>query len=196
MISKPHLRKTILQYRKLLAPETFDSRNQQLLNLLGSFMEKQEVKSIHTFLAIRKNNEPDISPIFPNWWSKGMEIVVSKTDFQHKTLTHFILNKHSQLHTNKWGIPEPIAAEQVEIETRDIGIIFVPLLLADKKGNRIGYGGGFYDQFLKTTKALKVGISITNPVDTLPQAEAWDIPLDYLITPFKVYESRMLRKIN
>ena len=61
-------------------------------------------------------------------------------------------------------------------------MILVPLLAFDKKGNRIGYGGGYYDKFLSQCNGLKVGISFEQPIDTITiSATSNDAPCDLCI---------------
>ena len=68
-------------------------------------------------------------------------------------------------------------------------VIFVPLLAFDKQGDRVGYGGGYYDKFLGDIKnnALKIGLSLFEPIDKILDIEDHDISLDYIITPKRVY---------
>ncbi|WP_425389818.1 5-formyltetrahydrofolate cyclo-ligase [Ekhidna sp.] len=185
IISKSIIRKSALQFRNLLYKEEYEDRNKALLDTILRFIQKKHVRTIHTFLAIKKNREPDISLLFEKLWSKSIVLFVSKTDFKSKQLRHYRLDDQTILANNKMGIPEPTNAEEASIE--DLDIILVPLLVSDKEGYRIGYGGGYYDRLLKETKALKVGLSLSPPVDEILQREDWDIPLDYLITPFKIY---------
>ena len=63
----------------------------------------------------------------------------------------------------------------------------MPLLLVGRSGHRLGYGGGFYDRTLAGLRARKaiVAVGVAHPlqkVDDVPQ-EAYDEPLDYLLTP-------------
>lgn len=185
MISKSTFRKIVLQYRMLMGNVIHKQRNEQLCETLTRFIEKRDIKKVHAFLSIQKNNEPDVRPLFKQWWSQDIKLVVSKTDFKFKQMHHYYLNDQTELVENKMGIPEPANGEEASIE--DLDLILVPLLVSDKEGYRIGYGGGYYDRLLKETKALKVGLSLSPPVDEILQREEWDIPLDYLITPFKTY---------
>ncbi|MEO9872188.1 5-formyltetrahydrofolate cyclo-ligase [Ekhidna sp.] len=186
MISKSYLRKVILQYRVLTDGLMYDQRNEQLCRAIFEFIESKNIKKLHTFLSIEKNKEPDISPLFKSFWKEGKQVIVSKTDFMFKQMRHYHLDEKTDLVVNKKGIPEPSDAEETSLE--DLDIIFVPLLLSDRLGYRIGYGGGYYDRLLGETKALKVGLSLSPPVDRIIQTEKWDVPLDYLITPFKTYQ--------
>ena len=70
-----------------------------------------------------------------------------------------------------------------------IEVVFIPLLTFDKTGQRVGYGKGFYDQFLAQCKpsTLKVGLSFFEPEIYIEDLLPTDIPLDYCITPNQTY---------
>lgn len=186
MITKSQIRKVILQYRVLMDGIMYAQRNHQLCLAIQEFIDQREIKNLHAFLAIEKNKEPDISPLFDRLWNDGKQVIVSKTDFMFKQMRHYSLDRETELVINKKGIPEPVNANEAKLDNLDV--IFVPLLLSDKNGFRIGYGGGYYDRLLTETKSLKVGLSLSPPVDEIIQKEEWDIPLDFLITPFKTYQ--------
>jgi 5-formyltetrahydrofolate cyclo-ligase len=101
-------------------------------------------------------------------------------------MTSILLTDATKIEVNRFGIPEPV--EGIEVSPTSIDVIFVPLLAFDKAGNRLGYGKGFYDIFLKQCPAsvLKVGLSLFPAEDAIP-AETHDQPLDYCITPSKIY---------
>ena len=69
-----------------------------------------------------------------------------------------------------------------------IEVVFVPLLAYDKSGNRVGFGKGFYDSYLSKLKpeVIKIGLSFYPPEETI-QPQTHDVPLDYCITPEKVF---------
>jgi len=184
-VSKSQLRKVLLDYRRILSKEEYARRNDQLCSLLQSHVDLEKYTFIHAFLPIQKNNEPDVQNLFPYFWEKGILTVASKTDFRKKEMHHFEINKSTEIATNERGIPEPNESKEVSLD--QVNAILLPLMLADKQGNRIGYGGGYYDRLLEGTKAIKIGLSLSNPVDSILQTNEWDIPLDFLITPFKIY---------
>ncbi|MDB3883955.1 5-formyltetrahydrofolate cyclo-ligase, partial [Flavobacteriaceae bacterium] len=86
------------------------------------------------------------------------------------------------------GIREPISSNQKDASLLEV--IFIPLLIFDKLGHRVGYGGGYYDKFLGNIKddVLKIGLSLFEPIDKIQDIERHDIRLDYSITPKKVYD--------
>ena len=88
------------------------------------------------------------------------------------------------LSINKYGIPEPISNK---IKFPDI--LLVPLVAYDKNLNRVGYGGGFYDRYIKIIKKYKKVITIGlaysfQKVSKIPVNKN-DIKLDFIITEKK-----------
>ena len=76
------------------------------------------------------------------------------------------------------GIREPIG----ESYEGDFDAVILPLLAVDKRGNRLGYGGGYYDRFLKDKQGKKIAFCYDfQVVDKLPKEE-WDVPVDEIIT--------------
>lgn len=76
--------------------------------------------------------------------------------------------------------------------TSKIDVVFVPLLAYDNKGNRVGYGKGFYDHFLSECRedVVKIGLSFFEPEEAIEDVSATDIRLDYCVTPMTVYNFR------
>ena len=89
------------------------------------------------------------------------------------------MTQSTELVTNSWGIPEPVGAEAADFE--EVELLIVPLLVGDKQGNRIGYGGGYYDKLLKAFRGHSVGVSLFAKVDRL-DLDPWDIPIDVILT--------------
>jgi 5-formyltetrahydrofolate cyclo-ligase len=87
---------------------------------------------------------------------------------------------------NLWNIVEPVSNEDSGII--DFDFVITPLLYCDKKGNRVGYGKGFYDGFFETISpnTKKIGVNYFNPDVDIDDVWEKDIPLDYLVTPTDV----------
>lgn len=104
------------------------------------------------------------------------------------SLKHYLLADNTVLRTNVFGVPEPI--DGIEIMETQLDIVFVPLLAFDFKGNRVGYGGGYYDRFLKKCRkdVIKIGLSFFEAIEEIKDANVNDIPLTYCVTPNRVYE--------
>ncbi len=140
----------------------------------------------HIFLPISSKNEVDTSFILSILHGKDKNIVLPKVTGRN-TLEHILLTDNTKLVANSWGVPEPV--EGIEILPSKIDVVFLPLLAFDIKGNRVGYGKGFYDSFLSQCKkdVIKVGLSIFEAEDEITDVNENDIPLDYCVIPQKIY---------
>lgn len=187
-ISKKELRSVVLEYRRRLALETYEEKNHALMERLKHFVSHSGRQAIHTFLPIKRNNEPDITTLLPWLWQKGIRVVVSKTNFDTREMAHYQMELDTALQYTNFGIPEPEEAKPAEIEGVDS--ILVPLVTADRQGNRVGYGGGFYDQLMQKTKATKVGLCLSPLLDKIQQSDPWDVPLDIIITPYQLWQKQ------
>jgi 5-formyltetrahydrofolate cyclo-ligase len=68
-------------------------------------------------------------------------------------------------------------------------MVIVPMLAFDRQGNRVGYGKGYYDSFLKQCRpdCIKVGVCYFEPIAQIDDAGDFDVPLNFCITPQQVY---------
>jgi 5-formyltetrahydrofolate cyclo-ligase len=118
----------------------------------------------------------------------GLKVTFPLVNLQTKEMQAILVHDETDFVENEYGIPEP--EEGDEISAEEIDLVFVPLLAFDKKGFRVGYGKGFYDRFLKKCRedVISVGFSYFEPVDAIEDKNQFDVPLNYCITPFKIYE--------
>lgn len=142
----------------------------------------------HVFLPISEQKEVNTEYILHLLAGKDKEIVVSKSDFQTREMTHFLLTDNTKIKKNEYNIPEPI--DGLEVPVSKIEVVFVPLLAFDKKGNRVGYGKGFYDAFLSKCKkeTIKIGLSFFEAEEQIEDIFENDVQLDYCVTPNGVYQ--------
>lgn len=144
---------------------------------ISIFLPIQEKKEINNFLLLQKFE--NTKTIF----------AAPVSDFKKNTLKHIVLDfKSEQIQKNKYNIPEPVYGN--EILSTEFDIVLIPLMTFDKKGYRVGYGKGFYDRFLAACKneCLFIGLSLFERIDQIDDIDKYDIPLNYAITPDKIYQ--------
>ena len=141
----------------------------------------------HVFLPIEEQKEVNTEFLLHLLTGKDKEIVISKSDFTTRKMTHFLLTDNTKIKKNEYNIPEPV--DGIEVPTFKIQVVFVPLLAFDTKGNRVGYGKGFYDQFLAECQpeTIKIGLSFFEAENTITDVFEKDVQLDFCITPEKCY---------
>lgn len=100
-------------------------------------------------------------------------------------MLHLRYTDEANLRLNQWGIAEPLDGDPVAVE--DLDAVIVPALGAARNGHRIGYGFGFYDEFLAETSALKiVPVYDACVVEAVP-VDPHDIRVDVLVTESNVF---------
>lgn len=183
-MTKAELRKDYKQRRTLLTEAEISSFNRALQEHLKQY-DWRSVYYVHTFLPILGQNEPDMWSFITNIriYYPHIGIVVSRSEPRDCSMQHFLLTADIDLKENVWGVVEPVGGERISETLLDV--VLVPLLIADKEGNRVGYGKGFYDRFLAKCRpdCRKIGVSLFEPIEKIDDVDPLDVPLDMLITP-------------
>lgn len=181
-MKKQELRKIYKQKRKELS-EKQKNTFQNNVNKQVFALDYTTVNTVHIFLTIKRHNEFNTKPIIDFFRDQQKTIIISKSNFETNILEHFIYDKSTVIKTNAWGIPEPVNGEK--IDAQKIDLVFVPLLISDKKNYRVGYGKGFYDRFLESCNpsVKTIGLNFFKPIAKIEDINKFDIALDTVIFP-------------
>lgn len=141
----------------------------------------------HLFLSIEENKEVETEFLLQILAGKDKEVLVSKCDFESCGMTNYLLTDNTKFQKNHYNIYEPV--DGIEVPNSKIEVVFVPLLAFDKRGNRVGYGKGFYDNFLAKCRedVVKIGLSFFEPEELIEEVFLTDIRLDYCVTPKTIH---------
>ena len=142
-----------------------------------------EKSYFHVFLSIEEQKEVNTEYLLHLLSGKDKEICISKSDFETRKMTHYLLTDNTKIKKNEYNIPEPI--DGIEVPSHKMEVVFIPLLAYDTYGNRVGYGKGFYDKFLAecNPNTIKIGLSFFEPEEVISDINATDIQLNYCVTP-------------
>lgn len=187
-MDKASLRKMYSAKRKRLLTAEREELNRKVAAQFLHF-PLEGVRFIHVFYPIAGKLEVDslaivsqIRASFPK-----IEFVLPKSNLRDHTLSHITWRDDTPLAMNSWGITEPETGGEVTPDMLDL--VLIPLLAYDERGNRVGYGKGFYDRFLKACRpdAKKVGLSWFAPEKLIAGTDTHDVKLDGCVTPDQVY---------
>ncbi|MEO8794038.1 MAG: 5-formyltetrahydrofolate cyclo-ligase [Daejeonella sp.] len=187
---KSALRKVYLERRKNLSRSQYWVLTDDLLAQIST-INWQKFKTVHLFLPISAHKEIDTFSIL-EYFKKSephLQVVVPRSNFEKLEIENILFDpEYTILGRNKYDIPEPIFGKV--ISPQQIDAVFVPLLAFDQRGNRVGYGKGFYDRFLAECRpdVEKIGLSFFDPVDEILDINEFDIPLNACVTPDKIWE--------
>ena len=175
-MKKSEIRKKIIKLRKKNYSKDIKINFQSIIKILRK--KKQTKKIVGGYFSY--NYEASVIPILEKF--KKLNYITSIPKIGKKyDMKFFVWSINDPLNINKYGIPEPITNKIIYPD-----ILLVPLVAYDEERNRIGYGGGFYDRYIKKIKKIKkvltIGIAFSyQKVKKIP-IEKNDIKLDFIIT--------------
>lgn len=187
---KNEIRQSLRKKRLELNIETRSQHSQTIANIIFHLPIFQ--KSDHMAFYLANDGEIDPTPILltAEEQQKRCYLPVLKKELQ---LMFYTFHSNDPLITNTYGIGEPDTRKQKSIDPTQLDCVFVPLVAFDENGNRIGRGAGYYDRsfhFLnhtRKTKPLLIGLAHEFQKLELIIPEAWDVPLDFIVTEKRVY---------
>lgn len=185
-MTKTELRSKYKELRKQLSLDDVERLSMEIANRLLT-LPIWNFSYYHIFLSMNDKKEINTEYILHILQGKDKNIVVSKSNMDDGSMNHFLLTDSTQIKKNNYGIPEP--EDGIEVPEKKLDVVFVPLLAFDKQGNRVGYGKGYYDRFLKNCKpdTLKIGLSFFEAEESPIQGITdFDLALDYCITPSSI----------
>ena len=175
-MNKSKIRKKIFELRKLNNPKSFEINFNSILKIIKFKNIKGKILGGY----YPYNYEADGIQILEKFEKKNYSIVLPKIK-KNSDMDFFKWSTKDPLIINRYGIPEPISNK---IKYPDI--ILVPLVAYDENLNRVGYGGGFYDRYIKKIKNMKkivtIGLAYSfQKVKKIP-INKYDIKLDFIVT--------------
>ena len=189
-MDKAQLRRTLLNTLLAIPPEQRDERSRKACRNLVSTKPFQEASTIMMFLSLP--HEVDTSEAILHAWQFGKVVAVPKISWEQRHMIPVqITSLETGLSTGASGMRNPVAGVPVPFE--EIDLVVTPGLGFDKKGNRLGRGGSYYDRFFANTelKAIRCGLALAEQcVDAIPVVDH-DEPVDLLVTDEQVVYCNM-----
>ena len=175
-MKKSEIRKKIIKLRKKNFSKNLKINFQSIIKVLRK--KKQKKKIIGGYYPY--NHEVNVMPLLEKFEKSNYIISLPKIG-KNSNMNFFVWSTNDPLNINEYGIPEPITNRMIFPD-----VLLVPLVAYDKNFNRVGYGGGFYDRYIKRIKKIKntltIGLAFSyQKVKKIP-IEKNDIKIDFIIT--------------
>ncbi len=155
----------------------FQTIDISFLNAVFSFYPMEERNEVNAFLITD----------YLHFRNLNLQIAYPKMDTKEPNMEAIACKADTVFEANAINILEPL--ENDVIPPEDLDLVIVPMLVCDVRGNRVGYGKGYYDRYLNrcNSDCIKVGLSYFEPIDAVEDADEFDVALDFCITPQKAY---------
>ena len=176
--------------KRLALPDKDRNKLDDLLLIQFQKLSFENVSTILSYMPMPHTAEPD-THLFTRYLEHlipGLQIAFPKTDFSNNSMQAIAVDEDTEFAMNEFQITEPKGSDIISPE--DIDLVFVPMLICDKNGYRVGYGKGFYDRYLAQCREdiITIGFSYFDPEGHITDSNEHDIPITYCITPHVIYE--------
>jgi 5-formyltetrahydrofolate cyclo-ligase len=175
MSDKTSLRQHFCTLREYFPAEEVAAASAALCRRLASWSPLTRTHIVLAYLAFR--NELNLNPLFE--LLPGIRWIVPRIEGKRLVLHPY---NPARIVRHPFGMLEP-APDLAVVDPTTLDLALVPGVAFDRAGGRLGFGGGYYDRFLPTTPALRVGVTYDLCLeDTLPCSER-DQRMDWVVTP-------------
>lgn len=185
---KKRLREKLLKRRDSIPPELKAQKEAAIEKRLFTLDAFKKSKSILMYVSFR--SEVDTRKYLDDMLRSGKRLILPVVDSRHNVLKLYDVKDTSELAPGYMGIPEPNIRENRRVTIKDIDLVVIPGTGFDAKGNRLGYGGGYYDRLLSyESKQLAeiehiptIALAFEEQIGEDIPAEPHDITVDMIIT--------------
>jgi len=180
-MDKAQLRAALLNNLLSVKPEQRKIKSSKACERLVSTEQFQNASTVMMFLSLP--HEIDTSEAIMYAWQLGKIVAVPKVSWEQRHMIPVEINSlETDFTTERWGLRNPSVG--VPVPFGDIDLVVTPGLAFDRRGNRLGRGGAYYDRFFahEQLKAWRCGFAFAEQVvESVPVTE-YDQPMDLLVT--------------
>lgn len=169
-----------------------EERAEKSLAILAHFetLSFTGIQWLLSYYPLRERNEFDISACERSLRSRmpQLQLAWPRIDTGHVSMEAYPLTPEGLFAKNRYNILEPISGEPLDPESLDL--VFVPMVIFDMRGYRVGYGKGYYDRYLLRCRPgiTKIGFCYFEAISGIRDINEFDVPLNICITPSRIYE--------
>ena len=185
-MDKKELRKHFLSLRDSFDEEYRKSSDRAIARFLFETEEYSAAENIFVYVSVK--NEVDTSLIIQKAFADGKKVAVPHC--KNGIMSFYFINTLSELVCSQFGVPTVDANNAVSARADDHALCIVPALSFDNDGNRLGYGGGYYDRYLASNNVFAIGLCREKSLTVSLPYEEYDVRIDTVITEKSVTRRR------
>jgi 5-formyltetrahydrofolate cyclo-ligase len=192
-MNKKELRKKIIDLRDQLSPEEIIEKSSLIADSLYSLPAYLKANTVMFFIAF--GSEVDTKAMLEETISRGKLALAPKAlPKTRELIPSQIIDWEQDLAPGSYNIPEPREDKLRPLEPDKIDLLIVPGVAFDQKGNRLGYGGGYYDRFFPLLKPGTPLVALVFDLQLQPDipVDEWDRRVDCIITEKRVISCKEL----
>jgi 5-formyltetrahydrofolate cyclo-ligase len=181
---KDTLRRELMARRAGLSAETVRTASEDALSLIRSLAEWRQAREVLVYWPVR--GEVDVRPLVAELWQRGCRVLMPRCrPDAYGEMDIACAACEDELVPGPFTLMEPDAGKCPPVDECSPDMALIPGVCFDRRGYRLGFGGGYYDRLLATDgmkRPLILGIGYAfQLVESLP-VQPWDMPVDIVCT--------------
>jgi 5-formyltetrahydrofolate cyclo-ligase len=181
MAGKADIRRKILRSRNAMAHEEIAVMSQEIVKRLIGLAAIRGATTVMVFLSF--GTEVLTDELIRWGWAAGKRIAVPLCNPEDRELIPCRIDTFEDLQRGHYGIREPKAGLVRPLPRGEIDAVLVPAVAFDRRGSRVGYGGGYYDRFLpEVPRATRIGVVFACQIVEGIPAGPHDVAVDGIVT--------------
>ena len=187
-MKKTEIRKAVSVLRSSLDENSLNEMNEEILKRVTNGKVFGIIGKRPVFIYASYNNEADTFKIARFFIENGNIVAYPRVLGKNREMSFYRVNSTNELVKGYKNILEPLPKTNVDEMSKE-AVIIVPMVAFDKKLNRVGYGGGFYDTYLiNKPPYIKIGIAFEKQCFNIDDVEENDIKMDYIVTEKNIWQ--------
>lgn len=178
---KKEVRQQVFAMRKKLSGQWIEENSRLIFSKVWAYLEKQQ--NLQLFAYASYGGEVDTTKFLEKCFAKNISAALPKVSENGVDMEFYDIHGFSDLESGYHGILEPVQGlKKADTEGKNC-VMIVPGVGFDRRGNRIGYGKGFYDRYLGRFRDIqKIGVAFSFQIFDEIVCEQFDEKMDLIIT--------------
>ena len=176
---KKILREKALARRNEISAKVREEKSRKITEYILNSENYKKAEIVFSFVSM--GSEVETKDILEQAWRDGKAVAVPKTG-KGRVMVFLKIDSFADLQKGRFGVMEPVT--EAELIPGEDDLFLVPGALFDRKKNRIGYGGGYYDTYFEKHQGYrKIGLAFSEQILEMDiPTEETDVPLDDIVT--------------
>ncbi|WP_124726485.1 5-formyltetrahydrofolate cyclo-ligase [Staphylospora marina] len=182
MEQKKELRRRMLEIRLNMPEPLRERESAEICRRLTESDVYRAADSVLFYMPFR--GEVDVKPAILHAWQSGKTVLLPRVQTATRRMRAFRVNGWDDLEKGAYGIPEPKEDPDGMWPPERIDLVVTPGVAFDRKGYRLGYGGGYYDRFLQgLNHPVRIGVCFREQMVDTVFPEPHDQRMRWIVTP-------------
>lgn len=179
---KTELRRKIKERRRQMSPEMRQHAHQRILSRVCTLDCYRDAKTVLCYVSTEI--EVDTIELINRAFKEGKRVAVPRCIPGTRDMDFYLIESLDELSQGSYGLREPSPNREKLLTDFSDSICIIPALACDRSGYRLGYGGGYYDRFLREYVYPKVLILYKTCLIKKLWHGRFDVPVDKIVTEY------------